>query len=94
MCAARGALISARLSSISVVVMQHFEGAQNNSDVSPQRPVGDIFEIGLQAICEILFLLGRAAMAANLRQARQPRLKTVAALILLVDLPEQLVVGL
>jgi hypothetical protein len=79
---------------VSVVVAEDPCGPQHDLDIPQQRPFRDIFEIGLEPLGEVLLPLGRAAVAAHLRKAGQPRLEAVALPVLAVDLPEELVVRL
>ena len=79
---------------VCIIVLQHHRGAQHDLDASQQRPVGNIFEIGLQPVGDVLLALGRAAVAAHLRKPGKPRLQAMALPVSAVDFLEELVVRL
>src|SRR4051794_19320213 len=76
-----------------VRVNEHADGSHDDPEVAPDAPVREIFEVGLDAIGEILACAGRAPEAAYLRETGDPRLYGSALPIAIIDIPEEIVLG-
>ena len=80
---------------------QDAEDQEQDFYTAPDGPVFEIFEIGLRSVARIVHVHGRAAEAADLREAGQPGLGGMAVWlhggmampVALVDFPKQRVGG-
>ena len=52
---------------IRFVVPQHAQGFHDNGNITPKTPVAQIFQIGLQPLFQIAFMIGGTTMSTNLR---------------------------
>ena len=70
---------------------QYLGGVEQDRNVAPQAPAVHIFEIGAEAIFQILALHGRASIATDLCEASNAGFQRMAHPIAFVHFPEQLV---
>src|SRR5690606_25628177 len=64
-------------SSVRIFVDHDLEGLEDDVDVAPDRPSGEIFEVGLEAVGEVGAFVGGAAIAADLGEAGEAGLAGV-----------------
>src|SRR5688572_23506835 len=81
----RQTLLSTNL--VGVAVTKHPSRLHQYLDVEPEAPVGDVFEIGVQPVCQVLLAFGRSAEPSDLRQPGDAGLEHVAMPVAAVDLP-------
>jgi hypothetical protein len=70
------------------------KGAQNDYDVSPQRPAFLVFKIGLQPLRQVCLFAGLSSKSPNLSQSTQSGLECMALPIPVINLPEEFVTRL
>src|SRR3546814_18248604 len=56
------------------MVHQHADGRDDDAQIAPDRPLGDIFQVRLEPVYQLLTMVGRSAIAAHLRQPGPARL--------------------
>src|SRR5688500_1984927 len=67
------------------VVYDDAHGGEQDRQIAPDRPAGEIFQIGLQPVGQVTPIVGGAAQAAHLGQAGETGLASVPVPVARID---------
>jgi hypothetical protein len=74
---------------VGVRMNQDAQGLEKDDDVAPDRPPAHIFEVGLKSPVQVLDLVSRPAITADLGQAGDSGLQQMPMGIAIIDIPKQ-----